>query len=60
MVLGFLDIVLLAEPFNTAGSIHEFLLTRKEGVAGGTNFHLDILGGRTCFYNVPAGTGYLG
>jgi len=39
---GLFDIVFLAEAFNAAGSIHQFLLAGKEGVAGGTNFNLYI------------------
>ena len=41
--LGFFDIILFAEPFYTAGSIHQLLLAGKEWVTGGANFHLNIL-----------------
>ncbi len=59
LILIFLDVVLFAEPLNASGSINKFLLPCKEGVAGRTNFNLDIPGGGTGFYNVPTGTGNL-
>jgi hypothetical protein len=49
------DIVLLSEPFDAAGGIDQFLLTRKEGMTGGTNFHLDVFDRGSGFDNVPAG-----
>ena len=55
VLLGLFDVVFSAEAFNTSGGIHQFLLARKEGVAGGTNFHFYILGGRTGFNYMPAG-----
>jgi hypothetical protein len=39
----FPDIVLFAEPLDPAGGVYQLLFTRKERMAGGTNFHLDIL-----------------
>ena len=57
---SFLDIVLPAEALDTAGSINQFLLAGKEWVAGGTNFNLYVLNGRTGFDHIPTGTGYFG
>ena len=54
-----LNIVLLAEAFYTAGCVNELLFAGKEGVAGGTNFNLEIFNGRTCFNDIAAGTGNL-
>ena len=56
----FLNIVLLAEALNTAGGIYQLLLARKEGVAGRTNFNLNILNGGTGLDYISAGAGYLG
>jgi hypothetical protein len=49
------DIVLLSKPFYTAGGINKLLLTRKKGMAGGTNFHLEVFDRGAGFDNVPAG-----
>jgi hypothetical protein len=51
------DVVLPPEPFDTACGVYQLLLARKEGVAGGTDFNLDIPGGGTGFDYVPAGAG---
>jgi hypothetical protein len=53
------NIVFFPEPFDASGGVYQFLLAGKERVAGGTNFNLDVSGGGTGFYNVPAGAGYL-
>jgi len=55
----FFYIVLSSETFDAAGGINQFLLARKEGVAGGTNFNLYILDGGTGFDNIPAGAANL-
>jgi hypothetical protein len=54
------DVVLSLEPFNTSGSIYQFLFAGKKGMAGGTNFHLDIFDRGTGFYNIPAGAANVG
>jgi hypothetical protein len=56
----FLDIVFFAEPFDPAGGINQLLLSRKEGMAGGADLHLDILGGGSGFDYIPAGAAYPG
>jgi hypothetical protein len=60
LLLGLCDIVLLAEAFDAAGGVDEFLLAGKERMAGGTYFHFDVFGGGTGFYDVPAGAGDFG
>ena len=35
--------ITLAEFVNPPGGIHDLLLARKEGVAGGANFHVQLL-----------------
>jgi hypothetical protein len=57
-LLGFFYIVLLPKAFYAAGGIHQLLLAGEEGMAGGTDFHLDIPYGRTSFDHIPAGAGY--
>ena len=49
-----LDIVFLAEAFDAAGSVNEFLLACKERMAGRTNFNLYVFYRRTCFYDITA------
>jgi hypothetical protein len=51
------NIVFLPEPFDAAGGVDEFLLAGEEGVAGGTNFYLDVLERGTGFNYIPAGAG---
>ena len=53
----FLDIILPFEALYATGGVYEFLLAGEEGVAGGANFHLDVLGGGTGFDDISAGTG---
>ena len=50
------NVILLAEALNAAGGVNQLLLAGKEGVAGGTNFHLDVPGGGTGFDYIPTGT----
>jgi hypothetical protein len=52
--------VFLPETFDPTGGVHQLLLTGEEGVAAGTNLHLDILRRRAGFYDAAAGTGYRG
>jgi hypothetical protein len=54
------DIVLAAEPFDASRGVDQFLFTRKERVAGGTDFDFDVPGGGTGFDNVSAGAGDFG
>ena len=56
----FLYVIFLPEPLNPPRCIHQLLFAGKEGVAGGTNFHLDILHGRTGLDHIPASAGDLG
>jgi hypothetical protein len=58
--LRLFDVVFSSEPFYAARGINKLLFTGKKRVAGGTNFHLDILYRRTGFDNIPAGAGYRG
>ena len=55
----FFDIIFLPEALDTPGSINKFLLARKEGVTGGTDFHLDVFYGGTGFDHISAGAAYL-
>jgi hypothetical protein len=54
------DVVLPAETLNPSGGVHQLLLTRKEGVAGGTDLHLNVPGGGTGFDNIAASAGNFG
>ena len=58
--LSLFDVVLFPEALDTAGSIYQFLLACKEGMAGRTDFHLYILYGRTGLYYISAGAAYFG
>jgi hypothetical protein len=49
-------LVLLAEPFDPAGSVDQFLFSGKKRMALRTNFDPDILLGRTYCDLVTAGT----
>jgi hypothetical protein len=53
----FFNIVFPLEAFYAAGGVYEFLLAGKEGVAGGANFHLDVLDGGTGLNDIPASAG---
>jgi hypothetical protein len=56
--LRLFDVVFLPEPFYAARRVNELLFAGKERMAGGTNFHFDVLYGGTSLDNVPAGAGY--
>jgi hypothetical protein len=58
ILLGFFDIVFSSEPFYAARRIHQLLLSRKKGMAGGTNFYFNILNGGSGFNYIAAGTAY--
>ena len=58
--LSFLNVILLPESLDAAGSVNQFLFAGKEGVAGGTYFNLDIPDGGTGLYYIPAGTANFG
>jgi hypothetical protein len=45
MRLSLFDIVFLAEALDAAGGVYQLLFTRKERMAGGTNFNFEILNG---------------
>ena len=47
--------ILFHKFFNPAGRVDQLLLPGKEGVAGGTDFHLDFLIHGAGFHLVPAG-----
>ena len=56
----FFDVVFSAEALNPAGGVNQLLFAGKERMAGGTNFHFDILHRGTGFNHVSAGTGNFG
>jgi hypothetical protein len=58
ILLGLLDVVFPPEPFYAARRVNELLFAGKKRMTGGTNFHLNVLYGRTGPDNVPAGAGY--
>jgi hypothetical protein len=47
--------VLFPKPLNSTGRIHEFLFAREKRMALGTNFHADVLFGRSHLDGVAAG-----
>lgn len=51
---SFLDAVLLSETVYASCGVDEFLLAGKERVAGGANFHLNILYRRTGLNDIAA------
>ena len=52
--------IFLPKTFDAAGGIHQLLLAGEEGVATGTNLHLDILRRGASLYDTAAGTSYRG
>ena len=51
------DVVFLPEALYAAGGVNQFLLAGKERMAGGADFHLDVLGCGTGLNHVPADAG---
>ena len=47
------------EFFDSAAAAYELLRSRKEGMAGGADFHFDLVLNGLCFKGVSAGAGYL-
>jgi hypothetical protein len=60
LLLGVFDVVFFPEPFYAARGIHQLLFSRKEGMTGGTNFHLKVLNGGPGFNYIAAGAAYGG
>jgi hypothetical protein len=59
--LGFLELlVFFSESFDSASGIHQFLFAGEKGMALGTDFHRDVLSGRSGFELSPTVTGYFG
>jgi hypothetical protein len=50
------DAVSFLEAFDTTGGVDQLLGTGKERMAGGTNFHLEVLGGSFGLDHVATGT----
>jgi hypothetical protein len=59
-LLLFIQVIFPAESFHPTGGIDQLLFSGKEGMAIGTDLHLDILDRRTGLDYMPAGAGYLG